>query len=46
MGEGYVMLVVVLSWVSGLRTAGVCIPHPIFGFFPFVTVYLERFRGL
>ena len=45
-GEGYVTLVVVLSWVSGLRTAGVRIPHPILGLTTLVNVSLERFRGL
>ena len=46
MGEGYVMLIVVLSWISGSRIAGVRIPHPILGLSTFVDVSLERFRVL
>ena len=33
MGERYVILIVILAWISGLRTTGVSIPHPILGLF-------------
>ena len=45
MGERYVMLID-LSWVSGLRTAGVRSPHPILGLTTFVNVSSERFWRL
>ena len=39
------MLIDVLFWVTGLRTAGVHIPHPILDLATFVSVSLEASAG-
>ena len=45
MGKGYVMLVDVLSWVTGLQTVGVRIPNPILDSARFVSVSWEASAG-